>query len=133
VTFGEAAKQCVPGRSRDEGYEALLDGSGRCSGDAGGEHGDGANGGADAAGDAGCAPSAGQRTVALVALKAKISGAAGDSVKVAANLGPGKKTTAHLAHEKDCLFDLQGEFADGQEIDETGVELCKDKMINLTD
>ena len=74
------------------------------------------------------------RSVPLLELKAMISGGAGDSVKVAGNLAPGKKTTAHLAHGiKDCLFDLQGQFADGTTTDETGVELCKDKMINLTD
>jgi hypothetical protein len=73
------------------------------------------------------------RSVPLLELTAMVSGGAGDAVKVAGNLGPGKKTTARLAHDKACLFDLHGQFSDGQTMEENGVELCKDKMINLTD
>ena len=73
------------------------------------------------------------REAALTMLTATISGGSGDPVKVAATLAPGKSATAHLAHDKDCLFDLHGEYADGASMDEAGVELCKDKKINLVD
>ncbi len=72
------------------------------------------------------------RGAALTLLTATISGG-GDPVKVAATLAPGKTATAHLAHDKDCLFDLHGEYADGASLDESEVELCKDKKINLVD
>ena len=45
------------------------------------------------------------RSVSLVDLTALFSGKTGDSVSVAKDLPGGKKTVAHLAHDKDCLFD----------------------------
>jgi hypothetical protein len=73
------------------------------------------------------------RSVSLVELTASFSGKTGDSVSVTKDLPGGKKTVAHLAHDKDCLFDLHGVFDDGQTSDAVGVDLCKDKAINLNE
>jgi len=72
------------------------------------------------------------RTVGLTSLVGAISGTP-DSKKIAGPLAAGKKITAHLAHDKACLFDLHAVFEDGAVTDAQGVELCKDKKINLTD
>lgn len=72
------------------------------------------------------------RTVGLTSLVAAISGTP-DSKKIAGPLAAGKKTIAHLAHDKACLFDLHAVFEDGAVTDAQGVELCKDKKINLTE
>ncbi|MGA2495156.1 MAG: hypothetical protein ABSF67_19815 [Roseiarcus sp.] len=72
------------------------------------------------------------RVVGLTSLVAAISGTP-DSKKIAGPLAAGKKTTAHLAHDKACLFDLHAVFEDGAVTDAQGVELCKDKKINLTE
>jgi len=73
------------------------------------------------------------RSVSLVELTASFSGKTSDSVSVAKDLPGGKKTVAHLAHDKDCLFDLHGVFDDGQTSDAVAVDLCKDKAINLNE
>ncbi len=70
------------------------------------------------------------RAVALTELLAAISGSS-DSKKIAGPLDPGKKVVVHLAHDKACLFDLHGAYADGTTTDAVGVELCKEKKINL--
>ena len=72
------------------------------------------------------------RAVGLTSLVGAISGTP-DSKKIAGPLDPGKKTIAHLAHDKACLFDLHAVFEDGAVTDAQGVELCKDKKINLTE
>jgi hypothetical protein len=72
------------------------------------------------------------RAVGLTSLFGAISGTP-DSKKIAGPLAAGKKTTAHLAHDKACLFDLHAVFEDGAVTDAQGVELCKDKKINLTE
>ena len=72
------------------------------------------------------------RSVGLVELTAALPGS-GDAVKIVGALAAGKKAVAHVAHEKDCLVDLHGTFADGAETDISSVEICKDKKINLTD
>ena len=72
------------------------------------------------------------RAVGLTSLVVAISGTP-DSKKIAGPLLAGKKTTAHLAHDKACLFDLHAVFEDGAVTDAQGVELCKDKKINLTE
>ena len=72
------------------------------------------------------------RAVPLTALLAAPAGAP-DSKKIAGPLAPGKKVVVHLTHDKACLFDLHGDFADGTTTEAAGVELCKDKKINLTD
>jgi hypothetical protein len=73
-----------------------------------------------------------KRDVALTELLAATSGSS-DSKKIAGPLAPGKKVVVHLAHDKDCLFDLHGVYADGTSTEADGVALCKDKSINLTD
>jgi hypothetical protein len=73
------------------------------------------------------------RSAGLTLLTATISGGNGDPVKMTGALASGKSATAHLAHEKDCLFDLHGDFDDGASMDETAVDLCKDKKLNLVD
>jgi hypothetical protein len=70
------------------------------------------------------------RAVGLTSLVGAISGTP-DSKKIAGPLAAGKKTIVHLAHDKACLFDLHAVFEDGAVTDAQGVELCKDKKINL--
>ena len=72
------------------------------------------------------------RAVGLTSLVGAISGTP-DSKKIAGPLAAGKKTIAHLAHDKACLFDLHAVFEDGAVTDAQGGELCKDKKINLTE
>jgi hypothetical protein len=72
------------------------------------------------------------RKVGLTSLVGAISGTP-DSKKIAGPLAPGKKAIAQLAHDKACLFDLHAVFEDGAVTDAQGVELCKDKKINLTE
>jgi hypothetical protein len=48
-------------------------------------------------------------------------------------LAPGKKTTAKLATDKDCVFDLHGDYADGSSTESKDVNLCKDQNVNLVD
>ena len=72
------------------------------------------------------------RAVALTQLVGAISGTP-DSKKIAGPLAPGKKVIVHLAHDKACLFDIHAVFEDGAVTDAQGVELCKDKKINLVE
>jgi hypothetical protein len=73
-----------------------------------------------------------KRAVELIALLASASGSP-DSKQIAGPLEPGKKVVVHLAHDKACLFDLHGVYADGTSTDSQGVALCKDKTINLVE
>jgi hypothetical protein len=50
---------------------------------------------------------------------------------IARNIAPGKKASANVATDKDCVFDLHGIYADGSKTESTGVDLCKDKSVNL--
>ncbi len=72
------------------------------------------------------------RAVPLTALVASPSGSP-DSKKIAGPLAAGKKVVVHLAHDKACLFDLHGDYADGTSTEAEGVALCKDKKINLVE
>jgi len=72
------------------------------------------------------------RKVALTELDGALSGH-GDSVKILGSLGAGKKTVIHVAHDKPCLFDLHGVFDDLTTTDESSVDLCTDKKINLVE
>lgn len=67
----------------------------------------------------------------LMELDVAMSGQA-KSTKVAGPLAAGKKATATIAHDKACLFDIHGSYDDGSTVDSTGVDLCKEKTINLT-
>jgi hypothetical protein len=49
------------------------------------------------------------------------------------NLAPGKKAPASIATDQDCVFDLHGAYVDGSKTESTGVNLCKDKTVNLVD
>jgi hypothetical protein len=73
-----------------------------------------------------------KRSVGLVELHV---GAAGEPSppKVAGPLAFGRKTVVHLKPAKDCLYDVRGHFADDADTEQLGVELCTDKVINLTD
>jgi len=51
-------------------------------------------------------------------------------------LGPlksGAHAPAQLPHPFNCRVDLHGSFSDGQSIDATGVDVCRQKTLNLTD
>ncbi len=56
-----------------------------------------------------------------------------DLKKMVGPLAFGRKTVIHVKRTKDCLYDIHAEFADDADTDQTGVDLCKDKAINLTD
>jgi hypothetical protein len=73
-----------------------------------------------------------ERSVGLVELRVGPAGAP-EQKKVAGPLAFGRKTVIHLQRTKDCLYDIHAHFADDADTDQTGVELCKDKAINLTD
>ena len=72
-----------------------------------------------------------KRSVGLVELDVGPTG--GEVKKVLGALAFGRKATAHLPRAKDCLYDVKGHYADEADTDLTGVDLCKDKAINLTD
>jgi hypothetical protein len=72
------------------------------------------------------------RKVALTELDGALSGH-GDSIKILGSLGAGKKVVIHVAHDKPCLFDLHGVFDDLTTTDESSVDLCADKKINLVE
>src|SRR5438270_596988 len=70
------------------------------------------------------------RSVGLVELHV---GPAGETnlKKVVGPLAFGRKTVIHVKKTKDCLYDIHAQFADEADTDQTGVDLCKDKAINL--
>ena len=72
------------------------------------------------------------RKVALTELDAALSGH-GDSVKILGPLAAGKKVVIHVAHDKPCLFDLHGVFDDLTTTEESSVDLCTEKKINLVE
>jgi hypothetical protein len=72
------------------------------------------------------------RKADLVLLEAAKSGSA-DWKKVVGPLKSGKQTSAKLPHDSDCRFDLRGTFDDGESMDATGINVCADKTLNLTD
>ena len=72
------------------------------------------------------------RTVALKELDATPTGMFIPKA-ILRGLAPGKKSTAKLATDKDCVFDLRGEYSDGSSTESKGVDLCKDQNVNLVD
>ena len=56
-----------------------------------------------------------------------------DLKKMVGPLAFGRKTIIHVKRTKDCLYDIHAQFADEADTDQTSVDLCKDKAINLTD
>ena len=72
------------------------------------------------------------RKADLVQLQAAEPGSA-NWKKVLGPVKSGKQASAKLPHAADCRFDLHGTFADGQSMDASGVNVCADKTLNLTD
>ena len=72
------------------------------------------------------------RSSDLIELQAAPSGS--DAFKkVLGALKAGKKTGARVPKSKDCLIDLHATFADGGTMEASGVDVCKQKTLNLTD
>jgi hypothetical protein len=72
------------------------------------------------------------RKVDLVQLQAAVSGSA-DWKQVLGPVKSGKQASAKLPQASDCRFDLRGTFDDGQSMDASGIDVCADKTLNLTD
>ncbi len=72
------------------------------------------------------------RSVGMIELRVGPTGE-GNLKKVVGPLAFGRKTVIHVQKTKDCLFDIHAQFADEADTDQTSVDLCKDKAINLTD
>jgi hypothetical protein len=72
------------------------------------------------------------RKADLVQLEAAASGSA-DWKKVVGVVKPGKQASAKLPQVSGCRFDLRGTFDDGESMDASGVNVCADKTLNLTD
>ena len=72
------------------------------------------------------------RSVGMIELRLGPTGE-GNLKKVVGPLAFGRKTVIHVRKTKDCLFDIHAQFADEADTDQTSVDLCKDKAINLTD
>ena len=49
------------------------------------------------------------------------------------NVAPGKKVSATVPTNEDCVYDLHGIYADGSTTDSTSVDICKDQNVNLVD
>jgi len=72
------------------------------------------------------------RKADLVQLEAAESGSA-DWKKVIDPVKSGKQALAKLPQASDCRFDLRGTFDDGESMDASGINVCADKTLNLTD
>ncbi|MCS3927116.1 hypothetical protein M2175_002147 [Bradyrhizobium elkanii] len=72
------------------------------------------------------------RKADLVQLEAAKSGSP-DWKEVLGPLKSGKQASAKLPQAGDCRFDLRGTFDDGQSTDASGINVCADKTLNLTD
>ncbi len=68
----------------------------------------------------------------LTELQATVSGSE-KFKKVLGNLKAGKKTAARVPKGKDCQIDLRATFADGETTEANGVDVCTQKILNLTD
>jgi len=53
--------------------------------------------------------------------------------KVLGKLKAGKKTAARVPKGKDCQIDVHATFADGEMTEASGVDVCNQKVLNLTD
>jgi len=53
--------------------------------------------------------------------------------KVLGAVKSGKQALAKLPQAGDCHVDLHGTFADGQSMDASGIDVCANKTLNLTD
>ena len=72
------------------------------------------------------------RKADLVQLEAAVSGSA-DWKKVVGPVKSGQQASAKLPQAGDCRFDLRGTFDDGESMAASGINVCADKKLNLTD
>src|SRR5262245_19852913 len=72
------------------------------------------------------------RTADLVLLEAAKSGSS-DWKNVVGPVKSGQQASAKLPQAGDCRFDLRGTFDDGGTMDASGINVCADKTLNLTD
>lgn len=72
-----------------------------------------------------------KRSVGLVELDVGPTG--GELKKVQGALAFGRKSVIRLQAAKDCLYDIKGKYADEADTEQTSIDLCKEKAINLTD
>jgi hypothetical protein len=72
------------------------------------------------------------RKADLVQLEAAVSGSA-DWKKVVGPVKSGQQASAKLPQVRDCRFDLRGTFDDGESMEASGINVCADKTLNLTD
>ena len=72
------------------------------------------------------------RKADLVQLQAAEPGSA-NWKKVLGAVKSGKQALAKLPQASDCHIDLHGTFADGQAMEASGIDVCADKTLNLTD
>jgi hypothetical protein len=72
------------------------------------------------------------RKADLVQLQAAESGSV-NWMKVLGALKAGKHASAKLPQPFNCRVDLHGSFADGQSMEASGVDVCAQKTLNLTD
>jgi hypothetical protein len=72
------------------------------------------------------------RKADLVQLQAAEPGSANWKT-VLGSVKSGKQASAKLPQASDCRFDLHAMFADGQSMDVSGINVCADKTLNLTD
>jgi hypothetical protein len=72
------------------------------------------------------------RKVDLVQLEVAASGST-DWKKVAGPVKSGTQASAKMPQANDCRFDLRGTFDDGESMDASGINVCADKTLNLTD
>jgi hypothetical protein len=72
------------------------------------------------------------RKADLVQLEAAESGST-DWKKVVGPVKSGKQALAKLPQASNCRFDLRGTFDDGESMDASGINVCADKTLNLTD
>jgi hypothetical protein len=60
----------------------------------------------------------------------------GDDAKpqtIASDLAGGKRTSAALAKNGGCLYDISGLFSDESVVEVNGADLCKDSTISLVE
>lgn len=72
------------------------------------------------------------RSVALTELDATPSGQFFPKT-IVSHLAPGAKTSAVIATDKDCVYDLRGMYSDDSITELPSVDLCKDHSVNLVD
>jgi len=72
------------------------------------------------------------RKADLLQLQAAESGSA-DWKKVLGAVKAGKQASVKLPQPFNCRVDLHATFADGQSMDASGVDVCAQKTLNLTD